>query len=174
MLIVIGVVVAILMGTIPGLANWTGLSGALHGLLAAVPILNGWDAKFWGVVVMGGAVIVLFFLPWLDKSPVRSGHFRPTFRKFYYLLVVDMLVLGYCGGSPAEIWRSFMASSLPRLKVQPIPGGAAPPPPANVDPIGDILNKAGAGDGETPPGPAATSPGTPPPKEAPSSLSGLY
>ena len=33
---------------------------------------------------------------------MRSGHFRPTFRKFYYLLVVDMLVLGYCGGSPAE------------------------------------------------------------------------
>ena len=76
------------------------------------------------------------------------------------------------GGSPAEIWRAFMAASLPRLKVQPIPGGAAPPPPANVDAIGDILNKA-IGDGETAPaGPPVTP--TAPPKEAPSSLSGLY
>ena len=59
-------------------------------------------AKLLGVLAMFSAILVWFFLPWLDKSPVRSGHFRPTFRKFYYLLVVDMLVLGYCGGSPAE------------------------------------------------------------------------
>jgi ubiquinol-cytochrome c reductase cytochrome b subunit len=45
---------------------------------------------------------VWFFLPWLDRSPVRSGHYRPTFRKFFWVLVVDLLVLGYCGGSPAE------------------------------------------------------------------------
>jgi quinol-cytochrome oxidoreductase complex cytochrome b subunit len=36
------------------------------------------DAKFWGVVVMGGAVIILFFLPWLDFSPVKSIRYRPT------------------------------------------------------------------------------------------------
>jgi ubiquinol-cytochrome c reductase cytochrome b subunit len=36
------------------------------------------DAKFWGVVVMGGAVIILFFLPWLDYSPVKSIRYRPT------------------------------------------------------------------------------------------------
>ena len=59
-------------------------------------------AKLMGVLAMFSAILVWFFLPWLDNSPVRSGHFRPTFRKFYYLLVVDMLVLGYCGGSPAE------------------------------------------------------------------------
>jgi ubiquinol-cytochrome c reductase cytochrome b subunit len=35
------------------------------------------DAKFWGVVVMGGAVIILFFLPWLDNSPVKSIRYRP-------------------------------------------------------------------------------------------------
>jgi len=58
-------------------------------------------AKLMGVLAMFGSILVWFFLPWLDKSPVRSGHYRPTFRKFYYLLVVDMLVLGYCGGSPA-------------------------------------------------------------------------
>jgi ubiquinol-cytochrome c reductase cytochrome b subunit len=51
---------------------------------------------------MFGSILIWFFLPWLDRSPVRSGHFRPTFRKFYYLLIADVVVLGYCGGSPAE------------------------------------------------------------------------
>jgi quinol-cytochrome oxidoreductase complex cytochrome b subunit len=43
-----------------------------HRLMLAI------DAKFWGVVVMGGAVIILFFLPWLDNSPVKSIRYRPT------------------------------------------------------------------------------------------------
>ena len=55
-----------------------------------------------GVLAMFSAILCWFFLPWLDTSPVRSGHYRPLFRKFFYLLVVDVLVLGYCGGSPAE------------------------------------------------------------------------
>ena len=58
-------------------------------------------AKLMGVLAMFSSILVWFFLPWLDRSPVRSGHFRPLFRKFYYVLVVDLLVLGYCGGSPA-------------------------------------------------------------------------
>jgi ubiquinol-cytochrome c reductase cytochrome b subunit len=45
--------------------------------------------------------LVWFFLPWLDNGPVRSGHYRPMFRIFFYLLVVDVLVLGYCGGAAA-------------------------------------------------------------------------
>ncbi|KQX26246.1 MULTISPECIES: cytochrome b [unclassified Sphingomonas] len=59
-------------------------------------------AKLWGVIAMFGSIILLFFLPWLDKSPVRSGNYRPAFKKFFWLLVVDVLILGYCGGSPAE------------------------------------------------------------------------
>jgi ubiquinol-cytochrome c reductase cytochrome b subunit len=59
-------------------------------------------AKLWGVLAMFSSILVWFFLPWLDKSPVRSGHYRPAFRWFFWILVVDMLVLGYCGGSPAE------------------------------------------------------------------------
>ena len=44
-----------------------------------------------------------FFLPWLDRSPVRSAHYRPLFRKFFwYGLVPAMAVLFYCGGAPAE------------------------------------------------------------------------
>ena len=48
------------------------------------------------------SILLLFFLPWLDKSPVRSGNYRPMFRMFFWILIVDVLVLGYCGGAPAE------------------------------------------------------------------------
>src|SRR3954464_2107502 len=60
------------------------------------------EAKLWGVLAMFGSILLLFFLPWLDKSPVRSGSYRPTFRIFFGILLVDLLVLGFCGGRPAE------------------------------------------------------------------------
>ena len=59
-------------------------------------------AKLLGVLAMFSAILVWFFLPWLDRSPVRSGYFRPKFKIFFGILVVDVLVLGYCGGAPAE------------------------------------------------------------------------
>ena len=59
-------------------------------------------AKLLGVVAMFGSIILMFFLPWLDPSPVRSGHYRPIFKWFFVALVVDVFILGYCGGSPAE------------------------------------------------------------------------
>jgi ubiquinol-cytochrome c reductase cytochrome b subunit len=59
-------------------------------------------AKLMGVLAMFSAILVWFLLPWLDKSPVRSGTYRPLFKKFYLILVLDVAVLGYCGGSPAE------------------------------------------------------------------------
>jgi ubiquinol-cytochrome c reductase cytochrome b subunit len=59
------------------------------------------DAKFWGVVVMGGAVIILFFLPWLDNCPVKSIRYRPSWHKWLYaIFVVNFLVLGYLGIKP--------------------------------------------------------------------------
>ena len=59
------------------------------------------DAKFWGVVVMGGAVVILFFLPWLDNSPVRSIRYRPDWHKYVYaLFVVNFVVLAYLGVQP--------------------------------------------------------------------------
>ena len=59
------------------------------------------DAKFWGVVAMGGAVIILFFLPWLDQSPVKSIRYRPTWHKVLYaIFVVNFIVLGYLGVLP--------------------------------------------------------------------------
>ena len=59
-------------------------------------------AKLLGVLAMFSAILVWFFLPWLDRSPVRSGIFRPKFKIFFGILVVDVLILGYCGGAPAE------------------------------------------------------------------------
>ena len=59
------------------------------------------DAKFWGVVAMGGAVVILFFLPWLDNSPVKSIRYRPSWHKYVYaVFVVNFLVLGYLGVQP--------------------------------------------------------------------------
>lgn len=61
----------------------------------------GLDAKFWGVVAMGGAVVILFFLPWLDKSKVKSIRYRPAFHKWLYaIFVVNFIVLGYLGVKP--------------------------------------------------------------------------
>jgi ubiquinol-cytochrome c reductase cytochrome b subunit len=59
-------------------------------------------AKLWGVIAMFGAIILLFFLPWLDPSPVRSGNYRPRFKQFFWILMADLLILGYVGGMPAE------------------------------------------------------------------------
>jgi ubiquinol-cytochrome c reductase cytochrome b subunit len=59
-------------------------------------------AKLWGVLAMFAAILLLFFLPWIDRSPVRSGSYRPTFRMFFWILVIDVLVLGWVGGLPAE------------------------------------------------------------------------
>ena len=55
-------------------------------------------AKLWGVLAMFSSILLLFFLPWLDKSPVRSGNYRPVFKRFFWLLVVDVLILGWAGG----------------------------------------------------------------------------
>jgi len=59
-------------------------------------------AKLLGVMAMFGSIILLFFLPWLDKSPVRSGNYRPMFKIFFWVFVADMLLLTFLGGSPAE------------------------------------------------------------------------
>ena len=55
-------------------------------------------AKLWGVLAMFSSILLLFFLPWLDPSPVRSGAYRPLFKRFFWLLVVDIVILGWAGG----------------------------------------------------------------------------
>jgi len=71
------------------------------GALVLVAMMLSIDAKFWGVVAMGGGVIVLFFLPWLDHSTVKSIRYRPSWHKYMYgIFVLDFLVLGYLGILP--------------------------------------------------------------------------
>lgn len=59
------------------------------------------EAKFWGVVLMGAAVLILFSLPWIDQSPVRSIRYRPGWHKWLYgIFFVNFFVLGYLGILP--------------------------------------------------------------------------
>jgi len=60
------------------------------------------DAKFFGVLAMFGAIAVMGLAPWLDTSSVRSGRYRPMFKWWFTLLVVDFMVLMWCGAMPAE------------------------------------------------------------------------
>ena len=69
--------------------------------LGVVAMMLSIDAKFWGVVAMGGGVVILFFLPWLDNSAVKSIRYRPDWHKYMYaIFVIDFLVLGYLGMLP--------------------------------------------------------------------------
>ena len=60
------------------------------------------DAKLAGVLAMFGAIAVLFAVPWLDRSPVRSARFRPLYRQFFWVFLLDCIVLGWVGANPAE------------------------------------------------------------------------
>jgi ubiquinol-cytochrome c reductase cytochrome b subunit len=63
-----------------------------YAMLRAVP------DKFGGVIVMGGAVLILFFLPWLDRSPAKSIRYRGVlYKSAIALLVISFVVLGYLG-----------------------------------------------------------------------------
>ncbi|MDP2214402.1 cytochrome b/b6 [Phenylobacterium sp.] len=63
-----------------------------YAILRAVP------DKLGGVILMFGAIAVLFVLPWLDTSKVRSMRYRPTGKLYFLIFVLACLVLGYCGG----------------------------------------------------------------------------
>lgn len=61
-------------------------------------------AKLWGVLAMFASILILFTLPWLDGSKVRSMQFRPISKFFFFLLLVDVFVLGYAGSQKPEGW----------------------------------------------------------------------
>ncbi|MEM8787453.1 MAG: cytochrome b N-terminal domain-containing protein [Pseudomonadota bacterium] len=60
------------------------------------------DAKFFGVVAMFGAILVMALAPWLDTSSVRSGRYRPQFKIWFWILCADFILLMWCGAMPAE------------------------------------------------------------------------
>jgi quinol-cytochrome oxidoreductase complex cytochrome b subunit len=61
------------------------------------------DSKLGGVIVMGGSLIILLFLPWLDRSKVRSGSFRPVFKWFYWLFAINFILLAYLGAQDPSV-----------------------------------------------------------------------
>jgi ubiquinol-cytochrome c reductase cytochrome b/c1 subunit len=67
-----------------------------YAILRAVP------DKLLGVVLMFGSILVLFALPWLDTSKVRSATFRPIYKQAFWLFVVCCFVLGVVGANPPE------------------------------------------------------------------------
>ena len=69
-----------------------------YAILRAVP------DKLGGVLLMFGAIGVLFIIPWLDRSPARSLKFRPIMQQAFLIFVLTCLALGYFGGQPAEGW----------------------------------------------------------------------
>lgn len=89
-----------------------------YAMLRAVPAFLG--TQFWGVLVMGGAVLIFFLLPWLDRSPVKSIRYKGPYFKFALVLfVVSFLILGWLGTQPTDflgaIGKTDVAVILARL-----------------------------------------------------------
>ena len=65
-------------------------------------ILRSIPNKLIGVIALFGSLLTLLFVPWLDTSPVRSARFRPVYKQFFWILVVDVVVLGYVGANRVD------------------------------------------------------------------------
>ena len=99
------------------------------------------DAKFFGVLAMFGAIVVIALAPWLDTSSVRSGRHRPMFKWWFALLAIDFVVLMWCGAQPAEppystialigsaYWFAYFLVILPLLGIIEKPNT----PPATIE-----------------------------------------
>jgi len=113
------------------------------------------DAKFFGVLAMFGAIAVMALTPWLDTSSVRSGRNRPMFKSFFWLLVVDFIILMWVGAMPAEppystisliasaYWFAYYLVILPLLGVLERP--LAPPTSIEADFKATVKAKAAKG-----------------------------
>ena len=77
-----------------------------YAMLRAVPSFL--QSQFWGVLVMAAAVVILFFMPWLDRGRVKSIRYRgPLYKIWLAVFVVCFLVLGYLGTVPVTVWGQF-------------------------------------------------------------------
>jgi ubiquinol-cytochrome c reductase cytochrome b subunit len=118
-----------------------------YAILRAVP------SKLGGVVGMFGAIAVLFILPWLDSSRVRSARYRPIYKWFFWVLVASVLMLGYCGAKPPEGWYVVAARIsaiyyfLHFLVILPILGKIERPSPLPSSIAETVLGKGAATQG---------------------------
>ena len=107
-LVVVAGVLATLFGGLKGVWKWLPLVLAL----VAAFLLKTFDAKFWGVLVMGLAVLILFPLPWFDRSPVKSIRYRPTWNVWLYaVFVINFFVLGYLGIKPPSTTGTYISQA---------------------------------------------------------------
>src|SRR5688500_14223986 len=109
-----------------------------YAILRAIP------NKLGGVIAMFGSILILFVLPWLDTSRVRSGSFRPIFRQFFWVFVAVCVALGYLGSQPLEgasvIWARILTAYyfLHLLLILPLVGlleSPKPLPPSIADAV---------------------------------------
>jgi ubiquinol-cytochrome c reductase cytochrome b subunit len=119
------------------------------------------DAKFFGVLAMFGAIVVMALAPWLDTSSVRSGRYRPMFKWWFWILVADFIFLMWLGAMPAEepyaslsligsaYWFAYFLVILPLLGVIEKP---APRPATIADDFAEHYGKGGDGTGMKLPG----------------------
>ena len=105
-LVGLGALMAVWKGGLSGLAK----TAVAIGAVVTIVLLKTFDAKFWGVVVMGAAVMILFLLPWLDRSLAKSIRYRPGWHKAVYaVFVVDFFVLGWLGIETVSDGKTLMA-----------------------------------------------------------------
>jgi quinol-cytochrome oxidoreductase complex cytochrome b subunit len=79
-------------------------------------VLRSIPNKLLGVIAMFGSILVLFVLPWLDRSPIRSGKYRPIFKQLFWLFVADTIVLGWVGAhAPDDMFYSVSMLSIGRV-----------------------------------------------------------
>jgi len=79
-------------------------------LRAATYPLLGLDAKFWGFVVMAGAIALPAVLPWLDRSPVKSMRYKGSISKaMLAIFIVSFFILGYLGTIPPSKYATLLA-----------------------------------------------------------------
>lgn len=109
------------------------------------------DSKLGGVLAMFGAIAVLFFVPWLDTSDVKSANYRPTYKIFFWLFAINAVFLGYLGSRPAEgIWIPLMKAStfwyfLHFIVIMPLLGWFEKPLPRPASITDAVLAKASSG-----------------------------
>lgn len=125
-------------------------------------ILRSIDNKLLGVIAMFGSILLLFLIPWLDTSRVRSVRYRPIYKWFFFLFVITCLALGYLGAKPPEgiykllsqVFTAYYFIHL--LLVMPIVGLIETPKMRPGSITEDVLSKSGGGGPD--PSPAAAAP----------------
>ena len=112
-----------------------------YAILRAIP------NKLMGVVAMFGSILILFVLPWLDTSRVRSGAYRPMFKWFFWIFAVVCVALGYLGSKPPEgayvIWARILTAYyfVHFLLILPLLGLLENPKPLPSSISDDVLSK---------------------------------